>query len=75
MSQLCEGLEASLQFRDDIVEDMSLKNNEQSFLKCQSKFSEKATYANWWWDRKQFLFNNNTCQYIKNQLLNEIEYP
>jgi hypothetical protein len=37
MKQLCEGLEASLQFRDDIVEDMAMKNSVGAFGKCQQK--------------------------------------
>ena len=38
IAQLCEGLEESLEFRDDLVERMALKNSERAVYKCNCEF-------------------------------------
>ena len=38
IAKLCEGLEASLEFRNDVVERMALRNSERAVEKCKTVF-------------------------------------
>ena len=64
-SLFCENLTMSLEFRDDIIDAMSIDYT-NSLTYCNYTFSNSPQIADWWWDTKNLTsYGNDTlsmCQ-------------
>ncbi|CDW81655.1 UNKNOWN [Stylonychia lemnae] len=76
ITQFCEGLKPSLQFREDLINTMAL-NMHQAQEQCQYALNQTRndTVLNqWWWDDKRINTDSINCQTLIADIKEEQEY-
>ncbi len=76
-SQFCEDLTTSLQFRDDILDDMAISVTDATKV-CDNTFQNTPEIIGWWWDYKNITsYGNDTismCEDWTAAMIEEEEY-